>query len=242
MAFPKVEQPLFTTTLPLSKKIIKHRQILVKEEKIILTAQASGDSSGILNAIEQLVQNCVMVPEDFDVSKIAAVDLEWLFVRLRAVSMSNIVELEMEDPAGSNKPLQTRLNLDTEIKVHLPAQSSRAIELAAEQKIGIQMKPLTFALLQEIEGKRNVNQELTDLELLEHCVDAVYEGDNVFPLVDAEPGEFQTFLNDLSDEQIRKVSEYLENQPYLYADVVFVDSKGESHTRRLKGMENFFVS
>lgn len=41
MALPKIDVPLFEIDLPLSKKKIKYRPFLVKEEKLLLKALVS---------------------------------------------------------------------------------------------------------------------------------------------------------------------------------------------------------
>ena len=55
---PKIDYPLFTITDPISKKKLKFRPALVKDQKILLLAKESGENKDILAAIKQIVNNC----------------------------------------------------------------------------------------------------------------------------------------------------------------------------------------
>jgi hypothetical protein len=75
MAFPKIDHPLYDIEIPSSKKKYKFRPMLVKEEKITLTAKESKEYTDIFQAIRQIVNNC-SVDDKFDVDKIELTDLE----------------------------------------------------------------------------------------------------------------------------------------------------------------------
>jgi len=96
MALPKIEYPTFDLTLPSSKEVIKLRPFLVKEEKILLSAMQGEDSEEILNSILQVVNNCI-ITEGVDVEQLATIDLEYIFIRLRARSVNNIISLTYRD-------------------------------------------------------------------------------------------------------------------------------------------------
>ena len=52
MALPKIATPTYSLMIPSTKKEIKYRPFLVKEEKLLLIAQESNDTTEILNAIK----------------------------------------------------------------------------------------------------------------------------------------------------------------------------------------------
>ena len=47
MALPKIDTPIYELDLPLSKKHVRFRPFLVKEQKNLLMAMESGDSKSI---------------------------------------------------------------------------------------------------------------------------------------------------------------------------------------------------
>jgi hypothetical protein len=60
MGLPVIQHPVFTLTLPSTKQKINYRPFLVKEEKMLLIAQSSGESSDIVRAVKQVVANCIL--------------------------------------------------------------------------------------------------------------------------------------------------------------------------------------
>ena len=58
MALPKLETKTYTLTLPSTGEDIKFRPFLVKEQKILLMAQESKNTSEIADAMSQLISDC----------------------------------------------------------------------------------------------------------------------------------------------------------------------------------------
>lgn len=61
MSLPKISYPLFDVVIPSTKEKIKMRPFLVREEKMLLLAQTSGDPRDVVLAIKQVVNNCMMM-------------------------------------------------------------------------------------------------------------------------------------------------------------------------------------
>ena len=51
MPLPKISTPIYELTLPSTKKKIKYRPFLVKEEKVLIIAMESEDTKEITNAV-----------------------------------------------------------------------------------------------------------------------------------------------------------------------------------------------
>ena len=96
MGLPKIDQPLFNYTLPISNIDITFRPFLVKEEKLLLIGKEA-DSKTQLNALKQVIEAVVVEPENLDVNSLTSVDVEMLFVQLRSKSVQNVVELQYRD-------------------------------------------------------------------------------------------------------------------------------------------------
>ena len=58
MALPKLQTTEHKLTVPSTQEEIKFRPFLVKEQKILMIAQESGDEKQIADAMEKLVSNC----------------------------------------------------------------------------------------------------------------------------------------------------------------------------------------
>ena len=68
MPLPKIDQPLFDMVIPSTGKKVAFRPFLVREEKILLIAQQSGNDSEIIRAIKQILNNCFVDDIDLKIS------------------------------------------------------------------------------------------------------------------------------------------------------------------------------
>ena len=124
MALPKVNIPIIELTIPSIKKLVKFRPFLVREEKILLIAQQSGSDTDILNALKQIINNCVQEP-NFDVDDLTTFDLEYMFLKIRAKSVENIVKLKYFDHEDE-KTYEVDVDLD-KIEVEFDPKNNKKI-------------------------------------------------------------------------------------------------------------------
>ena len=59
MPLPKINTPTYELVIPSSKKKIKYRPFLVREEKILVMALESEDMTQITNAVVDTITNCI---------------------------------------------------------------------------------------------------------------------------------------------------------------------------------------
>ena len=108
MALPKIETPIFYIKIPSLQKEFRFRPFLVKEEKLLLMAQEAGGKEEIL-ALIQVINNCCL--DSIDVDKLTTFDVEYIFLKVRARSVNNIVKLRYRD-TEDNEIYEFELNLD----------------------------------------------------------------------------------------------------------------------------------
>ena len=93
MALPTMDLPTFELEIPSTKKKIKFRQFLVKEEKVLLLALESDNEANIREAVHNLLKNCIL--SRVKVENLATFDLEYIFLNIRAVSVGEVVEINV---------------------------------------------------------------------------------------------------------------------------------------------------
>ena len=109
MALPIIKHPTFELTIPSTGKPLTYRPFLVKEEKVLLLAQESDEMKDLTRAIKQVLKNCIVDGEvDLDVAP--TFDIEYMFLQLRANSVSNKAKCQIDDPE-SKKPIEIELDL-----------------------------------------------------------------------------------------------------------------------------------
>src|SRR5512142_1617420 len=120
MRLPEIYVPHFKTKLPSNNQEIKYRPYLVKEEKVLLMAlQSEGENrqADVTDAVRNLIKSCI-ITEDVNIDKLPSFDLEWIFLKIRAKSVGEIVEPRLRIPKEEcgkhldNCVLDAKANLD----------------------------------------------------------------------------------------------------------------------------------
>jgi hypothetical protein len=241
---PKIDVPLFNLTLPLSKKTIKFRPFLVKEEKILLMAMESGEEDSILAAIKQIINNCCV--DELNVDILPVTDLEFLFLNLRARSIGETIELQYKcnnkvvSDSGEEKDcggvVKFDLNLLT-VKPESDPDHTNKIQLT--EKMGIVMKYPNMKIVESSDGE-NATERI--MKVLMNCVDYIYDAETVYYRKDIEDKELVEFLENLNRDQFAKIQNFFDTMPKVKTHLDFKCIKcGYEEKVLVEGIQNFFV-
>ena len=234
MALPKISSPTFETTLPSTGDKIYYRPFLVREEKILLLAKETGETNEVYNAIKQVINNCIM-HDAFNIDKCATFDLEYLFIKIRAVSVGNIVKFKVTD---SDDGIEYDLELDlNEVEVQKNEDYSNKIEL--DENIGLIMKYPSPSVSEKIKDMTDVT-EIT-YELIKSCIDAVWDENDVYPWDQESAVEQDMFLEMLPVEHYKKVSAFFQNMPKIEHVVEYENSNGKKKKAVFRNLNDFFM-
>ena len=155
MALPKLQTSEYTLTVPSTQEEIKYRPFLVKEQKILMIAQESGEESQIADAIGQLVTNCTFGSIDVNINPMY--DIEYVFLQLRAKSAGAKVKLNVTCPDDGETKVETEIDL-SEITVQMSLEHSQEVALTEDIKLGLRYPVLKDSQhRQYIYGPRNVS-------------------------------------------------------------------------------------
>lgn len=245
MALPKIKSPIFELTLPSTGVQIKYRPFLVKEQKILLMALESQEQNEMFRAIKQIIGNCAV--DDIDVDELPMFDLEYFFLRLRAKSIGEQVDLRLTHANKTNSKGKTcehihdfKLNL-MEVEVEKSKDHSPKIMLDDESNIGICLKYPTIALADKMQSAQNQSQIESIVAVICESVDYIYDAENVYPSSESTPEEIASFVNDLSQEQFAKVTQFFQTMPKLKHTIKWTcPACGCEDSAELEGMGSFF--
>ena len=81
MALPKLNTVTYELELPSTKESVKYRPFLVKEQKVLMMAQESGEDQQIRDAFANIVKECTF--EKIDPYSSPLFDIEYIFLRIR---------------------------------------------------------------------------------------------------------------------------------------------------------------
>ena len=110
MPLPKIATPTYELVLPSSNKKIKYRPFLVKEEKILILAMESQDSTQIANAVKDVISNCIL-SRGIKVEKLSTFDIEYLFLNIRGKSVGEDIEVMVTCPDDGKTQVPKSINI-----------------------------------------------------------------------------------------------------------------------------------
>jgi hypothetical protein len=238
MALPKIDAPVYELDLPLSKKHIRFRPFLVKEQRNLMMALESDDKGNIEKNVRQVLHNCTLT-EGIEIDDLPILDVEYYFLQLRARSVGEVVEnkykcenLVDEKPCGNL--MESNLNL-LDIKVNMPENQSDVIQL--NNKLSIKLKYPEFSIL-----SADISSA-TDLafSMIVNSIEYIFDGEQYYYAKESSPEELTEFVESLNQQQFSKIEDFFSNLPTLNKNIQMDCNKcGFHHTIEVEGLESFF--
>ena len=247
MALPKLQTSEYTLTLPSTQEEIKYRPFLVKEQKILLMALETGESSGVLQAVKQIINSCAI--DEIDVEKMPIFDLEYFFLRLRAKSIGEDIDLNLRHTTGFNSngiqcdhvtPVKLNL-LNVEVQKTLDHEDKIIID--EETGVGVKFKYPNGELATEFSVQDEGIQTEIDVaaKAMVNCIDYIFDKENIYKKEDSSDQELMEFFDNLSQGQFQKLSKFFETMPKLKHPVKWKClGCGCEDEVTLEGLANFF--
>jgi hypothetical protein len=240
MALPKIDIPTYEIELPISKKKIKFRPFLVKEQRNLLMALESNETSTVQQNIRDILTNCTLT-ESVDIDKLPIIDIEYYFVNLRSKSVGEVVEARyrcnnMVNDVECNNVMETKINLQ-DIKVTQEKTISPEIQITP--KLTVKLKYPEFGMVKDSLQYDDINT--ITFNMIASSIEYIYDGEQFYYGHETSPQEMLEFVETLNSEQFKKIEEFFENLPKLKENVNITCSKcGYNHTIEVEGLENFF--
>jgi len=234
MNLPKIEHPILNIEVPSLKKKYRFRPFLVKEEKLLLMAKESKEDADIFTAVKQVVENCSL-DSKIKVDKLTLFDLEYLFLKIRASSVDNKINVGYRD-AEDNKIYNFEVNLD-DIKVVFPEKTNNTIKIT--DKAGLVM---SYPQANLYADKDFLTMEKDHLfKLIVRCIDKIYEGDQVYEASNFTREQLENFLENLDIKTFDKVHKFLLSTPKIEYVIEYENSNGNKRKITLNSLNDFFI-
>ena len=233
MALPKLKTLEYTLKLPSTQEEIKYRPFLVKEQKILMIAQESGEESQIASAVGQLVSGCTFGSIDANLSPMF--DIEYVFLQLRSKSVGSKITLNVTCPDDNETKVEVEVDVD-DIQVQMSLEHSQDIEIT--DNINIHFR---YPRLKDLQGMPG---ELSDFEktliLVVECVETITSGEELINRVDMTHDEIVEFVDSMNSTQMENVLKFFETMPKVrhVIDVTNPKTKVKGEVL-LEGLESF---
>ena len=234
MALPKLNTPTYELEQPSTGEKIKYRPFLVKEQKVLMMAQESGEDKQIKEALANLVSGCTF--GEVDPYKVPMFDVEYLFLRIRGKSVGEKIELNVLCPDDNKTRVSKTVNLE-DIGVNMKVGHTNEIELTKNIKM-----IMRYPTLNDME---NLDAEQIDSEdmftMIKRCIQEITDGETTHNRVDISEKELEEFIDSLTGEQFEGVVDFFNTMPKVQHSIEVTNpntkKKGEVV---IEGIESFF--
>jgi hypothetical protein len=234
MSLPKISHPTFEVDIPSLKKKTKMRLMLVKEEKILLMAKESESAADVMNAIKQVVNNC-LVDTSIDVDKLALFDIEYLFLKLRSASIDNITNVSYRDNEDGEV---YKFDIDlSKVEIKFPENIDDVV--VVNDKIKIALKYPNASIFND-KTIIDDNDEFFQMIVL-NSIDKIFEGDNAIKLDNYKREEIDEFMESLPIQSFQKIRDFISNAPKLFYEIKYKNNLNNDRSIILNNLNDFFT-
>ncbi|RLA61613.1 MAG: hypothetical protein DRQ78_08565 [Epsilonproteobacteria bacterium] len=246
-SLPKLTVPTHFLTIPSTKKKVKFRPFLSREEKILMLVKQSTDQDEILTAMKDIINVCTY--EKLDIDRLAMFDIEYIFLRLRAKSVGEVIEIDMkctnevEIETEVEEPTKTKpcgnlipfaINIEN-INVSTPKDHTKIIKL--QKDIGITLRYPSVSDLKIIDDLGT-----DDVSIIKYLMENIFDEENVYNIKDTSEGDVNEFMDTISSKQIEDIrKKFFYTMPSLEYKAKYKCSKcGYKGEYTFKGINDFF--
>lgn len=237
---PKIDLPVYELTVPSTKNELKVRPFTVKEEKLLLMAMESKEVSEIVKTVKQVITNCIISGE-VNIDKLPFFDIDYMFIFLRAKSVGETVEVNLTcnnvvDDKVCNNVFPALMDI-AKVEIETPEGISDDIKLSPQQ--GVKMKYPNYNQMKHIEAGNEIDQVTNTIV---NSIDYIYDAKGQYSWKDYSKDELKNFVEELTEENYKKLQTYVENFPTFLVKMEATCNKcGFHHTVRYSDFYDFFI-
>lgn len=233
MGLPVVQHPIFNLILPSTQQKVRFRPFLVKEEKILLIAQSSGDQADVVQAVKQVITNCILDPE-VNVNDFTTYDLEYFFIKLRSKSIQNIIKLVYKDNED-NQLYDVIVDLE-EVEVKKNQEVSDVYEI--DNNVKLKLKHPRVDLINQAENLEGID---FNFFIIQSCIDKIIVDDVGVETSHYTQQELGAFIDNLPVPAYQHIQAFLDSMPKIEHEVKYTNSNGKEIKIVLRTLTDFFT-
>jgi hypothetical protein len=231
MPLPEIVTPTYELVVPSTKKKIKYRPFLVKEQKVLIVAMETQDDAQIIEAIRTILKSCIN--SRIKIDDLALFDIEYIFLQIRARSISEQIELKITCPDDGETEVNVNFLVD-DVNIQFPEGHSNIIKL--ENDVTIEMR---YPNLDYFRKVNFADEELDPYDLVAECIKNVYIGKESAGSFTFK--EAREWVETLTAAQFDKIQEFFNTMPTLRHELkVKNHNTGVDNDIVIEGLVSFF--
>lgn len=233
---PTITTPTYELTIPSSGKKINVRPFLVREEKLLLMALESKDPRDAIDTTKQVIKACIL-DEGINVDKLPFFDIDYLFIALRAKSVSETVNVtftcEIND-CGAQFPATIDI---ANVKVDGIGAVSNEVSLPG--LIKVKLKYPNYTQVKSVLDDDHVLNKKTKLIIA--SIDTIIDKEKVHTEKDFTPQDLMTFVEALPRSEYVKFERWVDSFPTFHVESNAKCTKcGYDHKIDYRDFDSFF--
>jgi hypothetical protein len=238
MPLPKIATPTYELVIPSTKKKIKYRPFLVKEEKVLIIAMESEDTTQIANAVKDVIKNCI-ITRGVKVEELSTFDIEYLFLNIRGKSVGEEVEVLVTCPDDGSTKVPMNIVLDD---IGIQYDDNHSPDIKLDDSLTLRMKyPSMDQFVKNNFAIDDVNVDET-FDIITSCIEQVYNEEESWSSKDCTKKELRDFLDSLSSKQFKEIEKFFATMPKLSHTIQVKNPNTDVESEIvLEGLASFFA-
>ena len=234
MALPVLNNPNYEMELPSTGEKIEYRPFLVKEQKILMMAMESKDTSAQSKAVVDIIRNCTFGKIDDKVEGLPTFDIEYMFLQIRQKSVGETVDITITCPDDETTKVPVTVNLED---INVVKTEGHTNVIMITDKIGMTMKYPTMKQIMGYDMNKLDSMEGT-FGIIQDCLENVFDADQVYDEMSKK--ELSEFIEQMTTDQFQKVTSFFTTMPKLKHTVKVTNpNTGVENEIVLEGMQSF---
>ena len=232
MNLPVLNTPTYEMEIPSTGEKIKYRPFLVKEQKLLMMAQESGDEAAQMRTVGEIVKNCTFNKIDKP-NTMATFDIEYMFLMTRAQSVGSKIPMTVTCPDDGETKVEHEIDID-EIKVKKTDGHTNTIMITDD--IGITMKYPNLDMVKKFTNTANITE--VSFEMIKSCIQNIFDKDQVYD--EMSDKDLQSFIEQMNTDQFEKLTQFFDTMPKLsHSFKVKNPNTGVESDIVLEGLDSF---
>ena len=237
MALPKLNVPKYKLKLPSDGRTVNFRPFLVREEKLLLMATESGESSELITAVSQIISDCTDIQ---DVSELATFDIEYLFLQIRTKSVGETIKLQVTCPDDNETVVEAVIPLD-EIKVTKTRGHKKDLKISDDITITMGYPKLETFITMNFTGDEQVGMDQI-FDMASSCLETISDTEQVYDCADTPKKEILEFFDSMDTKQFTMIQKFFETMPKLSHKIQVTNPNTNVESEVvLEGLASFFA-
>ena len=236
MALPVLNNPNYEMELPSTGEKIEYRPFLVKEQKILMMAMESKDTSAQSKAVVDIIKNCTFGNLDDKVERLPTFDIEYMFLQIRQKSVGETVDITVTCPDDGETKVPVTINLED---INVVKTEGHTNTIMITDKIGMSMRYPTMKQIMSYDLNKLDSMEGT-FGIIQDCLESIFDDEQVYD--DMNKKELSDFIEQMTTDQFQKVTEFFTTMPKLKHTVKVTNpNTGVENEILLEGMQSFLA-